>query len=90
MGEINQELKSIIEGLTFLSRDMLHVYGGILFLLLWTLFFKNQKVYIGLILVFFMAIVNEYFDIEYNFKHKLEGKPFRHIQHRFYSLFNLP
>lgn len=31
MGELNQNFKSLIENFTFLSRDVLHVYGGVHF-----------------------------------------------------------
>ena len=67
MTSLIQELKNTIEGFTHLSRDALHIYGGVLFLLLWILLFRGKKVHIGVLVIALMAIFNEYVDIKYHY-----------------------
>lgn len=68
MGEISQSIKSVIDNLTFLSRDILHVYGGVIFFMLWVLVFKEKKQLICLLILFTLAIFNEILDISFYLK----------------------
>lgn len=68
MGEISQSIKSVIDNLTFLSRDVLHVYGGVIFFMLWVLVFKEKKQLICLLILFTLAIFNEILDISFYLK----------------------
>ena len=62
MGALNQEIKSFIEGFTFLSRDVLHVYGGAFAFLFRVVVLKNKKRILGLFLIFAAALLNETLD----------------------------
>ena len=68
MGELNQYIKSIIEQITFLSRDVLHVYGGVLFFMFWVIIFKQKKLLICLLIIYIGAIFNEILDISFYLK----------------------
>ena len=68
MGSLNQELKSLIEEFTFLSRDVLHVYGGMFAFLSWLIIFKYKKRILGLLLIFVAAVINEVLDGFYYFE----------------------
>lgn len=68
MGEISQNIKSIIENVSFLSRDVLHVYGGVIFFMLWVLIFKKKKQLLSLLIIFTLAIFNEILDISFYLK----------------------
>lgn len=63
-----QDLKTFISEFTYLSKDVLHVYAGVLFTLLWMLIFKDKKKWlcIGLLVVF--ALINELLDISHYFE----------------------
>lgn len=62
---IIQELKSFVQSFTFLSRDVLHIYGGVIFFLLWCLIFKHKYKFVSLFIIGFTAISNELFDLIY-------------------------
>ena len=70
MDEINQNIKSIIEEITFLSRDVLHIYGGVLFFMLWILVFKKKKQAFCLLIIYTIAIFNEILDISFYLNRK--------------------
>lgn len=65
MSELNQTIKSFIESVTYLSRDVLHVYGGFVGYLLWLLLHKSKKQVQGLLLLLFLAVINEILDLHY-------------------------
>ena len=68
MGEISQNIKSVIDNLTFLSRDVLHVYGGVIFFMFWVLIFKQRKLLICLLIIYVVAVANEILDISFYLK----------------------
>jgi len=59
---LQQDIKSTIDTFSFLSRDVLHVYGGVTLYLLWQFFFQNKKIRLFFILLFTLACINEIFD----------------------------
>lgn len=63
--DFSQNLKSLISSFTFLSRDVLHVYGGALFFMLWFILLKGKKQYLCLFLICLAALINEILDISY-------------------------
>ncbi len=65
VGDFIQKIKSLIASYTFLSKDVLHVYGGALFFMLWFVILKREKQYLCLLLICLAAVINEIFDISY-------------------------
>ncbi|MGB1294300.1 MAG: hypothetical protein ACPG6V_02385 [Flavobacteriales bacterium] len=59
---LQQDIKSTIDTFSFLSRDVLHVYGGVMLYLLWQYLFQNKKSKLFFFLLFILAFVNEVFD----------------------------
>lgn len=67
MSELHQALKSWIDNLITLPRDILHIYGGFLFYLVWVLIFKGQRKLLGLGILLILAVGNEVLDLVYYF-----------------------
>lgn len=65
VGDFIQKIKSLIASFTFLSKDVLHVYGGALFFMLWFVLLKRKKQYLCLVLICLAAVINEILDISY-------------------------
>lgn len=65
MVELNQYIKTLISNITFLSKDVLHVYGGVFFVLLWLIIFKQRKQYLCVAILIILSVVNEVLDISY-------------------------
>lgn len=63
MADFYQNIKSLVDNFTFLSRDVLHVYGGVLFFMLWIVVFKKQRQILCLTIISIAALVNEILDI---------------------------
>lgn len=62
---LNQQLKAFIQGFTFLSRDALHIYGGLIFYLAWRLIFRNKYRMLPLFIIAAFTLINEGFDLHY-------------------------
>lgn len=63
MADFYQNIKSLVDNFTFLSRDVLHVYGGVLFFMFWIVVFKKQRQILCLTIISIAALVNEILDI---------------------------
>mgnify|MGYP000114880462 CR=1 FL=1 len=72
MGELNHLLKSFISDFTFLSKDVLHVYGGVFFIIFWLLIFKGKYRYLSLAVLAALAIGNEVLDTLYYSQKELQ------------------
>lgn len=63
--QILQEFKSVIQEVTFLSRDVLHIYGGVIFFLFWKMFFKEKYPKFPLLIISIIIFFNETLDLFY-------------------------
>jgi hypothetical protein len=68
MEELNQSFKSLVESWSCLSKDVLHVYAGVFFYLIWVLIFKGRNQVICLFLILTISLLNEALDISYSLK----------------------
>lgn len=62
---IHQSFKSIIDQYSFLSRDVLHVYLGVLFIFLFRVFIPKIIGIYGIVILSILAIINEILDLMY-------------------------
>lgn len=70
MEEIYHDIKSFIGRFSFLSRDVLHVYGGSLFFIFWVFILNKRRQLLCLLMIGLTAIVNEVLDILYAIQQK--------------------
>jgi hypothetical protein len=66
MGAFYQDIKNLIQGVTAVPKDILHIYGGFIAFLVWMLLFRGRKKLLGIALISLSAVANEIMDLQYH------------------------